>query len=364
MQILAILKILVFCLLLIAFKAEAQINMFVGYDDFCGLPVHVGETSQDAVATNDKNGNPIIFLDSKTLANWSWSRIFALAHECGHHKLGHLSSQERFSRQHMNATRRQELAADCWAAKALAKGRYFADLERTIAQNIAAGALSVGPYPTGYERASRIATCIDVKLPRNIQALGDKPEKSNTKRKILRPTSELSKSLKFRIRKFLTDTISVASSYSSDRIVVSADQDACTLSFHNLEYPDSTTDFDMKDVVYIGYGAGKYDPPLNLGFKQFEKTYLRLNPLGSKYHYLNPKDDTFLPYYEHLHVPEVLLSIHEIYYLDSHPKLDAENRQPRSGENYATSQTLQFSTAIERDGFFELLSELKASCQQ
>ena len=150
-------------LLLFALDARAQ-SMFAGYDDFCGLPVVVERTSQDAVATI-RNGQRVIIVDPSVMSNWRLSRIFALAHECGHHILGHLSTREMFSRLHMNATRRQELQADCWAAEVLAANGYYSDIKRTIMQNASKGPIMQGAYPSGSERAVFIAECAGIDLP-------------------------------------------------------------------------------------------------------------------------------------------------------------------------------------------------------
>ena len=152
-----------FFLAMLSQVVKAQ-SMFVGYDDFCGLPVIVESTTQDAVATI-RNGQRVIIVDPYVISNWKLSRIFALAHECGHHVLGHLSIQEQFSRRHMNATRRQELQADCWAAEALASNGYYDDIRRTIIQNASQGPIMQGPYPSGMERASFISQCAGIQLP-------------------------------------------------------------------------------------------------------------------------------------------------------------------------------------------------------
>ncbi len=149
--------------MLFPLMGSAQPSMFAGYDSFCGLPVLVESTSQDAVATI-RNGQRVILVDPSVMSNWKLSRIFALAHECGHHRLGHLSPQQLFSRAHMNATRAQELAADCWAAKALAKNGYHDDIKRAIIQNESEGPMMNGPYPSGMERASYIAQCAGIAL--------------------------------------------------------------------------------------------------------------------------------------------------------------------------------------------------------
>lgn len=156
-------KLFLSLIMLMPFMASAQPIMFAGYDSFCGLPVLIEPTTQDAVATI-RNGQRVILVDPSVMSNWKLSRIFALAHECGHHRLGHLSPQELFSRAHMDATRRQELAADCWAAKALATNGYHDDIKRTIMQNSSEGPIMNGPYPSGMERASYIAQCAGIAL--------------------------------------------------------------------------------------------------------------------------------------------------------------------------------------------------------
>jgi len=157
-------KLILFCILLIPFPVFGQPSMFVGYDEFCGLPVLVESTPQDAKATI-RNGERVIIVDPGVMSNWKFPRIFAIAHECAHHILGHLSLREQFFRRHMNASRRQELSADCWAAKRLIDHGYYSDLERTIIQRASEGPIMRGNYPSGRERAANIAECAGIDLP-------------------------------------------------------------------------------------------------------------------------------------------------------------------------------------------------------
>lgn len=156
-------KILLFIIISMPLFCHAQRTMFAGYDSFCGLPVFIESTSQDAVATIRDNTR-IIIVDPSVMANWKLSRIFALAHECGHHILGHLSLHEQFSRTHMNATTRQELTADCWAAKALANNGYYGEIQRAIRDNERQGPMMNGAYPSGMTRASYIADCAGINI--------------------------------------------------------------------------------------------------------------------------------------------------------------------------------------------------------
>ena len=150
-------------ILLIPFPVFGQPSMFAGYDSFCGLPVLVESTPKDAVATI-RNGERVIIIDPSVMSNWKFSRVFAIAHECGHHILGHMSLQEQFRRRHMNASRSQELDADCWAAKMLDENGYYSDIERTIILRANEGPFIKGPYPSGMERATNIARCVGIDL--------------------------------------------------------------------------------------------------------------------------------------------------------------------------------------------------------
>lgn len=152
---------------LIAFMfgvTSANAQMFAGYDEFCGVRVVVVPTPQMAVAARDAAG-PIIYVDPGVLHNWTASRVFALAHECGHHKMGHSTPQgEWFRHTEYWATRAQELQADCWAARALRDHGYHEDLRRAIRQFANEGPMMHGTYPSGWERASHIAACANINL--------------------------------------------------------------------------------------------------------------------------------------------------------------------------------------------------------
>lgn len=139
--------------------AQTQQGMFVGYDNFCGLPVVVGSDPQMASARRDQQGNPYIHMDQGAMSNWTISRVFALAHECAHHKLGHtnaLGIMDRFR----GGTARQELEADCWAARKLRGNGHFFDLDRTILEQASRGHFPPGQgYPSGMQRAQNIVEC-------------------------------------------------------------------------------------------------------------------------------------------------------------------------------------------------------------
>lgn len=152
-------RIVSFCFLLLAPTQVLSNQMFAGFDEFCGLPVIVGYDPQTASARRDPYGNPFIHVDPGVMSNWTMSRRFTLAHECAHHLLGHtngLGMAERY----YGGTKKQELEADCWAAKKLSEIGFDGDISRTVLQHASQGHFSAGGYPSGAERASNIARCV------------------------------------------------------------------------------------------------------------------------------------------------------------------------------------------------------------
>ena len=163
MKLASALYIGLFCtgLLTSSSAAAAQAGMFAGYAELCGVPVIVARTPQAAVASLDRYGRPVIYVDPGVMANWTMSRVFAIAHECGHHMSGHVTPQGMWWR-NMDfwATRAQELEADCWAASALAlQGYYLRDLERAAYDFARRGPYMEGRYPSGRERAQVVVQC-------------------------------------------------------------------------------------------------------------------------------------------------------------------------------------------------------------
>lgn len=134
-------------------------TVFAGFDEFCGLPVVQGPDAQSASARRDRLGNPIIHVDPGVMADWTMSRRFTLAHECAHHLLGHTTSMGALER-YSGGTRKQELEADCWAARALRRAGYERDITRATLDWAAKGHFSSQGYPSGTERAGNIQSCI------------------------------------------------------------------------------------------------------------------------------------------------------------------------------------------------------------
>jgi hypothetical protein len=152
-------------------STTAVAQMFAGYNQFCGVPVIVLANPQSASAARDPLGNPVIYVDPGVMNNWTMSRMFALAHECAHHMLGHTMPQGMWFRNtQVWATRQQELEADCWAAQRLAEIRDTDSLRRMIMQFASQGPVSYGPYPTGQDRALAVARCAGLDLRSTVPA--------------------------------------------------------------------------------------------------------------------------------------------------------------------------------------------------
>lgn len=138
-------------------STSAAGQRFVGNDEFCGYPMFAIPTSQQAVATRDNAGNPVILIDPGVLMNMTTSRRFAIAHECGHHRLGHSTPMGMAMRQYF--TVQQELSADCFAAELLASVGLEAESYRVFMERNREGPMRPGTYPSGTERAAVVAQC-------------------------------------------------------------------------------------------------------------------------------------------------------------------------------------------------------------
>ena len=137
---------------------------FPGYDSVCGYPLIEAATASIAQARSGDGGQPVIVLDPVLSgSDEAHRRAFMIAHECAHHRLGHVAEAERRKRtQSRGVVRDHELSADCWAAETLARAR----MDRTIRvmqdRFFRAGRYSPGGgYPAGIQRASIIRTCAE-----------------------------------------------------------------------------------------------------------------------------------------------------------------------------------------------------------
>ena len=152
-----------FCTLLTASHHACAQAMFAGYAQFCGVPVIAAPNPHIASAAIDPSGKPVIFIDPGALSNWTAPTIFMIAHECAHHKQGHiLPDGMKFRKKTFSGTKQQELEADCWAAGQLADIMAIQDLHRVIVYFFSQGSRPQGNYPTGMERAAMVVRCAEI----------------------------------------------------------------------------------------------------------------------------------------------------------------------------------------------------------
>ena len=133
-----------------------------GYAAACGFPLLVASTPTVAQATRNRAGQPVIILDPVLQRQTERDRrLFMIAHECAHHRMGHVSVASRRQRKMSRAVvRDQEMSADCWAAETLAR----AGLDRTVRimadRFFRSGFYSPGGgYPSGLQRSTIIREC-------------------------------------------------------------------------------------------------------------------------------------------------------------------------------------------------------------
>jgi hypothetical protein len=356
-------------------------NLFVGYDQFCGVRVEVGQTKSSAEARFDALGRPIILVDPSVISGQSWPMIFTLAHECGHHARKHLSSDQMMQRIHMNATRRQELEADCFAAEILSKHpQYLIEIKKGIAFAAGQGGLTQGPYPTGFERAAVMAKCGGIGL------LGAVAEKDAPKLALPSTTPYGYRSLSdrkkidvhARLQSILQSTF-VGTSPNSwmkvnhriDRWGVRASKSLCELQFFTEEYPDSTDDIDFADSkpVIQSVLIGSYSrDDMN---SKYMKLFLAANLENSRYRYMKetmassfsnaiPKVYEEVRFYPTLYISNVAPKLREITF---GPKGDANNVEMRiaslPGSDHAE---LTFTSSEIRETFREILLDLASVC--
>lgn len=152
---------------------------------YCKIPTFVIPVLRgEARAVLEDGVTPLILVDATTLERRDYMH-FLLAHECCHHKLGHLPrpSQKRKDRSHAwrdnglqsgsfaprsvfssrssSPSRRQiELEADCCAARQLALLGDAKALTAAIKAMSVFGPTATGPaYPSGLHRAAAIKLC-------------------------------------------------------------------------------------------------------------------------------------------------------------------------------------------------------------
>jgi hypothetical protein len=142
-------------LVAISVPAAAQV-VYEGCTDINGVPVasirddRINDIAMAAIA----GGQPVIFYNVQVLA---WvrppTRRFFYAHECAHHRLGHI-----MGRTHPLA---REQEADCWAVRVLVGGGSLSDTDVTVVQrDIARMGREDWVHLPGSQRAINLRSCI------------------------------------------------------------------------------------------------------------------------------------------------------------------------------------------------------------
>ena len=142
----------------------AVTDAFPAYSRQCGFPIVFAPTLSISQAVLDNRGRPVIVLDPSLGASEETDRrIFLIAHECAHHRMGHsraASVAERLLSPGL--VRDQELSADCWAAEHLARHGFDRAVQLVALRFHRSGLYSPGHgYPAGIQRSSIIRQCAD-----------------------------------------------------------------------------------------------------------------------------------------------------------------------------------------------------------
>ena len=136
---------------------------------FCDITTYkLRDLPEQAMSMLDSNRKPVIVVSGLTLAEQPSYGRFLMAHECCHHKLGHIG-RYRDGLGHVGpqpffyiapALRQMELEADCCAVRMLRdKGESDSILSAKEAMNSFGTTPTGAHYPTGTERAENIVKC-------------------------------------------------------------------------------------------------------------------------------------------------------------------------------------------------------------
>ena len=135
---------------------------FPGYNALCGFPLLVASTPTVSLAAKNRAGQPVIVLDPILETNEeAHRRTFLIAHECAHHRMGHVSRPSRRKRaSSRQVVRDHEMSADCWAAETLARAGMDRVVRIMADRFFRAGFYSPGGgYPSGLQRSTIIREC-------------------------------------------------------------------------------------------------------------------------------------------------------------------------------------------------------------
>lgn len=140
----------------------SEAETFPSYGALCGYPIVSVITRTRAEAALDADGMPVVALDPSLWAPEEEAhRTFLIAHECAHHRLGHLAPGALAARRsNARVVTDHELSADCWAAEMLARDGLWEVVDAMIIRFYRAGMAAPGRgYPPGVTRAQILYTC-------------------------------------------------------------------------------------------------------------------------------------------------------------------------------------------------------------
>jgi hypothetical protein len=134
---------------------------------YCDIATYLlPDFPEQATSLNDRNGRPVVVINSATLADNPDYGQFLMAHECCHHTLGHVrryyEGLGHLGPQPFYYIRPQlkqmELDADSCAVKLLRSAKNMPAIEAARRTMSGFGTQPTGAYyPTGLERADNIA---------------------------------------------------------------------------------------------------------------------------------------------------------------------------------------------------------------
>lgn len=111
-------------------------------------------------------GRPVIKIDADILkkSSWEWT-VFSIAHECGHHTLGHLDPHSAS----FGIDRKRELEADCHAGTTMALQQLGNSEVRSVGSDLARNPPEAPAMVPGTARAAKLMSCYDAArgFPRN-----------------------------------------------------------------------------------------------------------------------------------------------------------------------------------------------------
>ena len=135
---------------------------FQGYIKACGYPIMFKDNAYVSTAEIQGRLGAVITLDPMLASPVEAAhRRFLIAHECGHHHLGHTTPKGLRARRRIGGVEDQELSADCFAAEMLISAGLANEARLMVDRFHRQGLYSPGSgYPSGVQRATLIFHCM------------------------------------------------------------------------------------------------------------------------------------------------------------------------------------------------------------